>query len=450
MRIGFIVFLLLSTVWCRTFAQPPGQLASQAGGQPPPAMIPEYIHAPDSTFTWSLTQRVDSPQGTFLALFLQSQTWRTLPWKHRLYVFFPTSSSSQTAFLTLQMGFDADKAQAALQQVAQVTGVPCAILCDIPNQPLFDDRQEEELLNYTFERFLATKDATWPLLLPMAKATIRAMDVLQAASQRHHLPSLKTFVVAGHSKRAHTAWLTAAFDSRVAGLIAQGFNTLHSAAQIPHYFATYGELDQSALAAKQVIDQIDTPAGKQLLEMVDAYTYRQRLTMPKLVIVGTNDDYTPVDALDLYWPGLSGSKSVLSLPNTGHVGANSDPRLYPTAYAFIQRVAQGKPMPIVESTLLPTPQGSRLVLTLKDSAVSARVWIAHAPTLDFREAQWEMKPVSLVNSSVYPKDSLVRRHYRIDLESPSSGNQAIIAEVEFSYPGQQFWLSTVPYVVRSQ
>jgi PhoPQ-activated pathogenicity-related protein len=171
--------------------------------------------------------------------------------------------------------------------------------------------------------------------------------------------------------------------------------------------------------------------------------------MPKLVIVGTNDDYTPVDALNLYWPDLGGSKSILSLPNTGHAGANDDPRLYPTAYAFIERVAQGKPMPTVESTIHPIPQGSRLMITTKDAAVSARVWIATSPTHDFRAAKWQMKSVSLMSSAATPQDKLIGRSYQIDLENPLSGNQAVIAEVEFAYVNQRFWLSTIPYVLSS-
>ncbi|UFH57752.1 PhoPQ-activated protein PqaA family protein [Spirosoma sp. KNUC1025] len=443
------VFFVLSTCGCGAFAQPSIPPISATGDQKARAVLPNYVNTPDSTFAWHLTQQFKSPQGTFLALSFQSQTWRSIPWKHQLFVFFPAGNSSQTGFPSLQMEFDLKKAHTALRQLAQTTGVPCAILCDIPNQPLFEGKEEEELLNYTFEQFLATKDTTWPLLLPMVKATVRAMDVLQAASQGHHLPLLYQFVVAGHSKRGHTAWLTAAVDRRVAGLIAQGFNTLHAARQIPHYLATYGALDQSALAAKQVIEQINSPTGQQLLAIVDAYTYRQQLTMPKLVILGTNDDYTPVDALNLYWSGLGGSKSILSLPNTGHVGANNDPRLYPTAYAFIERVAHGKPMPTVESTMHPTPQGSRLMISTTDSAVSARVWIATSPTLDFRDAQWEMKTVPLMSSTVAPPNKLNRRSYQVDLENRSTGNQAVIAEVEFYYVTRRFWLSTIPYVLRS-
>ena len=42
--------------------------------------------------------------------------------------------------------------------------------------------------------------------------------------------------------------------------------------------------------------------------MVDPFTYRDRLTKPKLLINGTNDRYWTLDALDLYWNDLQGAE----------------------------------------------------------------------------------------------------------------------------------------------
>src|SRR5205085_7746568 len=58
--------------------------------------------------------------------------------------------------------------------------------------------------------------------------------------------------------------------------------------------------------------------AKKLWSMVDPYFYRDKLTMPKLLINGNNDPYWTVDALNHYWDGLPGDKWVTYVPNAGH------------------------------------------------------------------------------------------------------------------------------------
>ena len=47
--------------------------------------------------------------------------------------------------------------------------------------------------------------------------------------------------------------------------------------------------------------KLQSDEGQSLVAIVDPYQYREKLNQPKLVILGTNDPYWPVDALNLYW-----------------------------------------------------------------------------------------------------------------------------------------------------
>ncbi len=89
------------------------------------------------------------------------------------------------------------------------------MLYDIPNQPLFDGKEEDDLQAFTFSQYIKTGDASWPLLFPMVKSVVRAMDVVQSLARKEQIAAVSDFVVAGHSKRGHTTWLTAATDLRI-------------------------------------------------------------------------------------------------------------------------------------------------------------------------------------------------------------------------------------------
>ena len=402
----------------------------------PGTPLDRYVGASDGAFRWDTAAVHRDEQGTLFDLRVVSQRWRGTDWRHSLLLFVPEAASfPDLALLVLRDGAPGDRDAEALRTASRATGAASAYLYQIPNQPLFGGREEDALLAHTYAEFLRTGDESWPLLFPMVRSVVRAMDVIGSL----HAPGVRRidrYVVAGHSKRGHTAWLAAAVDPRVAGVVPLAIDVLNSRAQIDHHRQVAGEISASSSVFAETLAAADSPRGRCLIAMIDPYTYRDRLTEPKLVVLGTNDDYTPVDALDLYWRGLSGPKSVLYLPNTTHSGVNSHPEANPTAFAFVRAVGSGSALPEIAWTLTRQQGAAELRMAADLPIRSARLWTASSAGRDFRSSTWSEIPVGGGARSVTAR-----------LPVPATGYTAMFGEVELLVGGVPFKLSTPVQVV---
>jgi PhoPQ-activated pathogenicity-related protein len=365
--------------------------------------LADYVTRPDASYQWTVARTGRYGSGDYLELILTSQTWRDIPWKHQLFVFRPkqVDSASRQAFLYIDGGrwnpeYETSERplprQAAIfARLADSLHAPVAVLRQVPFQPLFE-RREDALIAYTFDRYLETGATDWPLLLPMVKSAVRAMDTVQKVAQEHWQLSIERFTVAGASKRGWTSWLTTATDPRVMGVAPMVIDMLNLPEQIRLQRETFGTLSEEVQDYDNIDlpDRIDTDRGRQLLDMVDPYRYRTALAQPKLILLATNDRYWPLDALSLYWPALPEPKRVLYVPNQGH-GIRDVNRLVGALSALHRYSARGEPLPSLSWDF--TSADKRLELAVQAGRKPARVtqWTATSPTRDFREAHWSQQ-----------------------------------------------------------
>jgi len=314
--------------------------AQLASGTP----LDDYVTAPDSSYTYSVVKTVSGMGYTAYILEMTSQSWRSEDevdrtlWKHWLTIVKPTIATGDKALLWINGGNNnrsaPEKPDKMLIGIALGSGAVVADLRMVPNQPLvFPDggrsRSEDGIIAYTFSKCIATGDNTWPLLLPMVKSAVRAMDTVQ-----NHLKSLdkgpldiKEFVVSGGSKRGWTTWLTAAVDKRVVAIAPAVIDVLNMDEQMKHHFAAYG-FHSDAIAdygEMKVFERLDTPEGQALIKFVDPYEYRDRYAdIPKCLINSSGDQFFLPDSAQFYFHDLPGEKFLRYVPNTDHSLGGSD------------------------------------------------------------------------------------------------------------------------------
>ena len=403
-------------------------------------MLFDYVNAPDPTFKWEKGPVKQDATGTLSDIVLTSQNWHGITWRHLLRIAKPAEVKHPGWMVLMISGGSGEPKPGAPQgedgvaiALAQSVNAPVAVLRQVPNQPLFGGMTEDEIISHTFQEYLKDGDPTWPLLFPMVKSAVRAMDAIQQYAKQEWQDDINSFVVFGGSKRGWTTWLTGAVEGgkRVKAIAPMVIDVLNMRAQMPHQLELWGAYSEQIAdySSKGLTESFDTPRGEALWKAVDPYTFRERVTIPKLILNGANDPYWATDALNFYWDDLVGPKSVLYVPNAGH-GLNDPVRLLNTLGAYIRTVAAGKNMP--EMSWTRKIEGDKLTITVNaPQAKGARAWVAKADNLDFRPQRWESTEMQGGNGV-----------FTITIQRPADKNIAAFGEVDFVVDGKPFTLST--------
>ncbi|MFM7321427.1 MAG: PhoPQ-activated pathogenicity-related family protein [Armatimonadota bacterium] len=414
-----------------------GALALAAGATFPAsarADFHEYLARPEPDYAWEKKGERRAGAGTIHELHLTSQKWQGEIWTHRLQLFVPDKVERPDFCTLLNTGGGGSTAEDLLGMAAALQqGAPFAILYHIPKQPLYGGKVEDELIVHTWMQYMATGDESWPLHFPMAKAVIKAMDALQAYTKQACPKRIERFVITGASKRGWTTWLVGASkDKRVAGIAPMVIDILNVAKQIPRQLEAFGKPseqvgDYTAMGFDKILA---TKQGKRLLELEDPWSYRELLTLPKLIILGTNDRYWTQDALNVYWDDLKGGKWVLYTPNSGH-GLEDRGRVVASLTAFARSVADNRPLPRMNWNYQDTAGGTRLTLGSDVAPDSARLFRCTAPTKDFRDSKWTSTELKVDGRKVVA-----------EAQTPAQGCAAVFVEATYQSNGKPYTLST--------
>jgi PhoPQ-activated pathogenicity-related protein len=172
----------------------------------PPAIgevtaLDRYVAAPDPSYRYELIETIPGDGYAAHVLEMTSQRWRDEAevdrplWKHWLTIIEPEQIATGTALLIVGGGSNERKPRARVNPVlamgAVTTRSVIAELRMVPNQPLTfvgetQQRSEDAIIAYSWDKYLRTGDETWPLRSCRAKTGCVRIGLFDGRRHRTH------------------------------------------------------------------------------------------------------------------------------------------------------------------------------------------------------------------------------------------------------------------------
>lgn len=439
-----ILILFCSPVWV---------IAGSPKSITPETALQAYLNNSDKSFKWKVQDKMKTEGATLFRILFTSQQWRGMDWNHEMTVMVPDNLKYSDALLFITGGSVkegkpnthkwTESLTTSLTGVAKTNKAIIAILWQVPNQPLYGDLTEDALISYTLHNYLKDHDFTWPLLFPMTKSAVRAMDVVQKFAKKEVKHKISHFVVSGASKRGWTTWLTGANDQRVKAIGPMVIDVLNMPVNVDYQKEVWGDysIEIQDYVNLGIAQQLGTKGGNDLTKMIDPYSYRKTLTMPKMIFMGTNDPYWPVDAVKNYIDSIPGENRICYTPNAGH-DMGDKKKAFTTLSAFLGTTVTNGKYPVCNYSI----SEEKGIITLKvkstpELLVDATLWSSASKDQDFRDEKW-------TNTSLNPAN---KAEITVEIKKPDSGFKAFYVDLKYKAPfGDDYTQSTRMFVTTDE
>jgi len=431
----------------------------------------DYANAPDPTFGWVDTgYRLNNSDYTGYMLNLTSQAWLTPEdtdrhiWTHQLMVFVPTGCMNYSiGFIYVTGGdnndpkppspdsFNEDVLFGAVMAVENK--MVTATLWQVPNQPIVfaqdptkKERSEDAAVAFTWLEFMFHKDRDdFVLFFPMVKSVHSALTAIQQYTQQTHEIDLQKFVVAGASKRGWTTWLEGATDDRVIAIVPIVMDMLNFQKNVAHMPKAYGgwTFAFEDYYALNITEYLETDLLPPLAALIDPLEYKENLTMPKLVVDATGDEFFMPDDDHYWWGMLPGETYRLMVANAEHSMATGLLPLITGATSFVNSVLHDKPRPVFDWSMDPTT--GAITVDLQTKPLKAVMWSATTDNIDGGRRDFRLikgdtphDPCEFIAVSIFGKacvNPVLWASEELDVTQTASGDYQVVASQDMPPDG---------------
>lgn len=436
------ISLLLSICFC---------VILQTNAQTSETALKDYLDNQDANYAWEVKEDYSLNDCKAYSILLISQKWQGILWKHELKVYVPDNIEYDGAMLFITGGGlnenryprFSEKGNAeedAFSHMAIANKAPVALLSQVPNQPLYGGLNEDALIAYTLDEFRKSNDYSWPLLFPMTKSAIRAMDTVEELLLEKCNKTINRFLVSGVSKRGWTTWMTAASeDPRVVAIAPMVIEMLNMPKFFESQLTAYGGYSEEIgdYVNMQIPQAAESEFGRQVIQMIDPYSYLNKITIPKLIVMAANDPYWTIDAIQNYISAIPEKYALHYVPNAGH-NMGDKKSVYEVLNVFFFQMLNQISLPNYRWEL---KQKKKINLNLEFENQDLKevvLWQTSAPKRDLRKGVWESMNIAL------PKD---KEKVNVSVDYPKLGYKAFYVELKYKNPfGGTYSVCTSAYV----
>lgn len=218
---------------------------------------------------------------------------------------------------------------------------------------------------------------------------------------------------------------------------------LNMPVNIPYHKTAWGEysIQIEDYVKLGVAQQVGSEEGNALVQMVDPYSYRKLLTMPKMIFNGSNDEYWPVDAIKNYIDSIPGDNHLCYVPNAGH-GLGDGTKALNTLSAFFGEAIRGNKHLKCEANIEESDGVVRLEIKADARDLQdAVLWSAVSSDRDIRDEKW-------TEASLKKKGE---KEFTVILNYPESGYKAFYVDLVYKAPfGSDYTQSTRMFLMDSK
>ncbi|XP_077979950.1 autocrine proliferation repressor protein A-like [Glandiceps talaboti] len=432
--------------------------------------LDDYVNRPDTHYKYEiLSTHYEADEYTVYIVNMTSQKWLTDKdvdrsiWWHYMAITVPDQLTiTDTAFMYITGGSNTDGPPDPMGDeelmmtslFAVTTGSIGACLMQIPNEhirfwgdPKNKSRTEDGIIAYTWKHFI--DDPTqpdWLLRMPMTKATVRAMDTIaDIAKKKVSGANISKFMIAGASKRGWTTWTAAAVDKRVIAAAPIVMDELNMVKNLHHHYRAYGgwTFALSDYYEEDITKLLDNPNTQKMADIVDPIAYKDRLTMPKLIVSTGGDEFFLPDDSHYYFDEMLGETHLRITPNAEHslILHYADTLL--NLRSFFLSVVQNKKRPKMTWVRNETATHGSITMYTDTPPVSVKCY--RAKTFDAKRRDFRLlindpstgQPVPHPVMWLTFADNLKKvsnTEYNCAFQKPSSGWIAFFIEATYSGP----------------